>query len=964
MNSLALVSLAFAFPFFGTRAAPAPRQLVIPASNIVIEAVSGADRSVVRQNLVTMKVDGADVPALELDFPWTEKGGVHLKLVFNPPIDMMHDWPTVKYAYSNAQTGRFQGYFRQGSNGTMNEVIGDGIDWAVVTRSGGPGVFVRDRDLGHFPSGNSFMDVRQVTGFTLDIPMDSWSNRAARQTFRMTGFTFTATNSWSVKHQADWERWVKFTDNYQPDYSDSSKYLEPPATGRIKKPLPLVINGRPNAEIVITPDAFGVVSNAAKELRYWVRTISGAELPIVTNEGPAAVKILLNSPEGADKFAADVEWLKKGAGDDGYFVRTVGNRVYIGCAYTSAESRNPPPGTPMKDWRTPPVPAGVLRGVDRFIENNFGLIFAYCPRSWSYDREVDESEFGTVYDETNNLSVVWGDAADRPKTKYRQSEGDVRWLVRNGDNSYVPDSWGGNGLVKGEFIEYLPNTNAYQIFADGKRVPFSYYGTQICLGAPDALELSVKHAVDTVKQHRARGERITSIGWYNEDNWHVCTCPACTAPIKCFDGTVLTSNGRSTYHWMAAPERTYRSTQFYAFANKLADGLKAECPDVQVETLAYFFMEPPPKLEKLSPNLSWLYAPLYVRGAYHVPTYAPQNHTTYQHWTELARLGGHMHVYEYYYTIAAEVMKEDIRSYVEGGCELMFSEMTSPEPMTIENQWCYLRLCWDYDQDVEQLRKYFIRRVYHEGAPLIERYGGTRREPWFHTGAKVDVMQDGDFLRQAQEVLPRIRNFKARVNFWKFMRVVGRQYVAQQVREKKMTQAEADALWPQEPDDTKLSPMVRALLGRDGNVKRWFPGYHPTILEQNGKFVETLRLTFTPDSRGWQECWFDDAFGKTALQGSLRFKIRMRAPAVATSVDDLPRVAFCDEKVTRRTDSFLDNNQCYRPLGGGMWEFTGRPIAKVDANDLVRFYMTFDGSPIAPAAGPRVFEIFDPEIVK
>src|SRR5574344_87198 len=65
--------------------------------------------------------------------------------------------------------------------------------------------------------------------------------------------------------------WTKFCKSYRPDYSDSSKMLEPPLTGRLKKPLPLVVGGKPNAEIVYTPDALGVVSNAADELQFWVK---------------------------------------------------------------------------------------------------------------------------------------------------------------------------------------------------------------------------------------------------------------------------------------------------------------------------------------------------------------------------------------------------------------------------------------------------------------------------------------------------------------------------------------------------------------------------------------------------------------------------------------------------------------------------------------------------------------------
>ena len=45
--------------------------------------------------------------------------------------------------------------------------------------------------------------------------------------------------------------------------------------------------------------------------------------------------------------------------------------------------------------------------------------------------------------------------------------------------------------------------------------------------------------------------------------------------------------------------------------------------------------------------------------------------------------------------------------------------------------WTMSRLYWDPQQDVERLRKYFIRRAFREAAPEIERIYGTIREEWF-----------------------------------------------------------------------------------------------------------------------------------------------------------------------------------------------------------------------------------------
>lgn len=48
--------------------------------------------------------------------------------------------------------------------------------------------------------------------------------------------------------------------------------------------------------------------------------------------------------------------------------------------------------------------------------------------------------------------------------------------------------------------------------------------------------------------------------------------------------------------------------------------------------------------------------------------------------------------------------------------------------------WVLTRLLWNPDQDVEKLRKYYIRRTFREAAPAIEKFYGTLRSEWFKNG--------------------------------------------------------------------------------------------------------------------------------------------------------------------------------------------------------------------------------------
>jgi hypothetical protein len=57
-------------------------------------------------------------------------------------------------------------------------------------------------------------------------------------------------------------------------------------------------------------------------------------------------------------------------------------------------------------------------------------------------------------------------------------------------------------------------------------------------------------------------------------------------------------------------------------------------------------------------------------------------------------------------------------------------------------QWVITRLYWNCRRDVEELRKYFIRRAYREAAPEVERVYGIIREEWFASPARSTLGDD------------------------------------------------------------------------------------------------------------------------------------------------------------------------------------------------------------------------------
>ena len=687
----------------------------------------------------TLKPEVKDTPngrAVCFEMPYMKGQGVWVVIDLGG-ADMLDELPTIDFSVEQTQKGRANGTYVSAVGGMAEKRIGvsTNISSAVVSKI--------HYEPGHQPHWASWTDPREMKRLEVFFPADSWDDTKAVQKIAFSSVSLLPDNSWKgTDRDADFHAWLKFCESYEPDFSDSSKFLEPPAEGRLDKPLKLVVEdldeSAANCEIVVYPDTYKSVEIAAQELQYWIREITGAEVPIVkrATKGKTMPRIHLNSPFAAKKWADDVAWLKKGADVDGYFVHTVGNNVYIGCAvpsdttYENAESRGLP-----RDASA----VGVFRGVVAFLENNVPIIFA-----------CEDAKLGTVYDKSSEFVVRWGDGRDRPATCGRGwlsgtdfsnvhpigTQGNEIWRARNKTNVRMAHRLSGHGAQSGEFIEFFPDTDAYRVFDGKARIPFGYYDGQVCLGAPDALEQAVKHAVQKVETARKHNYPITSLGFWNEDNWRVCVCDKCTEPITLPDGRVLTSNRQTSKEGMSDPEQCYRSTQYMLFSNRLADALAEKYPGMKLELLAYFFQYRAPKC-KVSPNVAWISAPYHNRCSYYVPMYHPLVHWPYRNMKEFQAAGGEMRLYEYHafagdinssrWTSCIEAAAEDFRWLTAQGAKLLGSEQAyvndPKKPFAAMHGWLFSQVGWHADlKEVSDLRKYYIRRVFREGAPIVEKY--------------------------------------------------------------------------------------------------------------------------------------------------------------------------------------------------------------------------------------------------
>ena len=686
---------------------------------------------------------GVTRPARLLELPWKADEIFNFTVHFDPPVDMLDDCPTLDFFLDvelptvegrTAITARYEGGVH----------LWDGMDEQPLALTGG--VVRMRREIGHTPIWASWMDVRKVERMTLYFPQYNWADSNAVQRVWVSDIRVTGDDSWKgTERDAAYRAWLAWSDAYEPDLSDSSKYLDPPAEGRLATPLKLVENHEPRAQIVAPKDRYDSLALAARDLQHWIRKMTGAELPIVEKATDAQpVHIRLNDPAAQARWADDVAWLKGGADVDGWFVHTDGSDIHI-CSCV-------PNGAGMDDMAAlglprDACPVGVFRGVIAFLENNSTILFA------------SPNEGDVVYDESADFTVRWGEGRSRPATCGRgwhqglafgndtelPLESFLMWNARTGGNIRMPHRLSGHGAVPSEMIEYFPNEDPYRVWDGEKRIPHGYFDGQVCLSAPDALARAVAHGSNTIAQLVAAGHPVVSLGFWNEDNWRVCVCEGCTKPIAGDDGTTLRSNGRTELGAMEKDEQVYRSTQYMQFANRLADGVAAAHPGVKTEIFAYLFQRPTPKC-RISDNVVWTYCPLYVRWCFDKPVYHPCNHYLFDNFTSMQAKGGEMHVYDYHaiYGIEGldalpEAAAEDFRWYASHGAKMIGSEydadhLANPKmPIGMMNAWLFNRVGWDADRaKVEQLRRFYLRRLFREGAPAMESYCAARRAYALH----------------------------------------------------------------------------------------------------------------------------------------------------------------------------------------------------------------------------------------
>lgn len=512
-----------------------------------------------------------------------------------------------------------------------------------------------------------------------------------------------------------YQQWVKYLSSYTPDYSDSSKYLLPPPTGRIAASLALTKDGKPVSKIVMPADASQPLTLAGNELQHWLKEISGADISIISApDSENGSRVLLGRKLATGQFDKDIAAL---GNSDGFAVRKQGKNIYIFGA----------------------TDKGTLNGVFAFLENNTDIIW---PRPLQ--------ELNAVFSKSPDISAVWADALEISGTRLFGWGLLDLWAVRNRNNYSSPEgtfykeiadqqrAFGnhiqfGGGHNIGYFLG--KNPDFYPVIDGKKPEAFNIWHHQPNFTAPGIADAVAKNMLAYIKEKAPSDADCVDINI--EDNWGLSTDQKSVEPITLPDGSKI-----------GPEDPAFRSTQYFIFLNEVVKKINAVYPDMLVETYAYFFTSTVPKIA-IDPHIRIMFAP-YVRKGQNMPLYAPINDHWWQQMQAWSKATPNVVMREYIgilngFRPIAEVEAADVRSYLPYGIKDYTSEI-SGDGATLrgglsrgddawnflaQEYWVINRIYWDPNQDVEQLRKYFIRRTFHEAAPQLERFFGIIRSEYY-----------------------------------------------------------------------------------------------------------------------------------------------------------------------------------------------------------------------------------------
>ena len=449
--------------------------------------------------------------------------------------------------------------------------------------------------------------------------------------------------------------------------------------------LMIAENGRSEYTIVLADDASPSTKHGAAELRVFLKQMTGADLPVISEREPiSAHEILVGDSAHLRQLGVEIAY--NALGDEGYVLRTVGPHLVIA--------------------------GGALRGT---MYGVYGLLEDYLGCRWF---TPDVSRIPTY----ERLVVVPLDETRVPALEYRDPyfidcfDGD--WNARNrmnGASARLEGKHGGKVTYEGfshtffDFIspdEYFDEHPEYFSEINGKRTRDR---TQLCCTNEDVIRIMTEKLRQRMREHpEANVFSVTQMDW---DNY--CQCEKCSALME-KEGTP------------GAP--------VFAMINRIADALAEEFPDKAIDTFAYQWSRRPPKTIRPRPNVIIRLCSIECCFSHPLATCDSEESAEFRKdiagW---AKMCDRLWVWDYVTCFTnyllpfpnLRVLDDNIRFFIQNHVTGIFEEgnyQSLHGEMATLRSYMMAKFLWNPDYDPEQAMTEFLEGVYGAAAGPIREY--------------------------------------------------------------------------------------------------------------------------------------------------------------------------------------------------------------------------------------------------
>ena len=449
--------------------------------------------------------------------------------------------------------------------------------------------------------------------------------------------------------------------------------------------LTIAEGGRSDYVIVVADDASPSAKHGAAELRMFLKQMTGADLPIMSDREPiGAHEIMVGDSAHVRALGVAIDY--DALGDEGYVLRTVGPHLVI-----AGGARR-----------------GTMYGVYGLLEDHLGCRW-FTPevsRIPRYERLV----VGPL-EETRVPVLEYRDP-------YFIDCFDGDWNARNrmnGASARLDEERGGKVTYEGfahtffSFIspeEYFDEHPEYFSEIDGKRVRDR---TQLCCTNEDVIRLLTEKLRQRMREHpEADVFSVTQMDWGN-----YCQCEKCTALME-KEGTP------------GAP--------MFAMINRIADAVAEEFPDKAIDTFAYQWSRKPPKTIRPRPNVIIRLCSIECCFSHPLATCDSQESAEFRKdIAEWAKICNRLWVWDYVTCFTnyllpfpnLRVLDDNIRFFVQNHVTGIFEEgnyQSLHGEMATLRSYMMAKFLWNPDYDPEQAMNEFLEGVYGAAASPIRQY--------------------------------------------------------------------------------------------------------------------------------------------------------------------------------------------------------------------------------------------------